>query len=883
MKKFFFLLAFLLLAAVDAHGQQTVVTATVIGPNGSPYSFGTGAASIACPGNQQPTFNGSPLTRTIPITGIDGFGSFTLKLWDVLAIQPLGCAWTFAITDQCTIGSFRTGNIGGALQSPVITGPGPISLTTAINAFATNVTTCGGPGTPGAAAPPLSSFQYNLGGALAGAPFDFVTPNGFSNDASLFNADPYILVNGTSGGIAGGENFLLMQAGIRSDGKSILKLASVGQGGAYVYDGHAGNNAQIGVYSIAEIVGIGSGWGVSGWFIPADNPADTAAGQNLVGLAVSPDMRKTVGNSLSSVTSFVALSPMNDTGCPSSCAPLAETAATVHGLEIQDQMGVSTTEQAGIKIYAQTTPASGTKFSIKCDIGCGIASFADGTSTSALNTGILLVDGIKYTNLAAAVTACPSNGCIIFDTLPETFTADPFAGSSGKSILTQFGAGIWTVNYAPSAGSGGVNVKSTQRIVGTGRETGLPATGGTIIRAGSSLGANPVVKLDGTQGTRAENLTIDCNSIAGSTGLYATDINEQAGGYNLIILNCPVYGVNVDASVFSSIPAQNYTFRDLEIFPQNAGGATTVGFHMKGNGGGGPGEIRNITANGGSGHAIRSAIQVENFNLGAFYNLHGEFATNVFENFNNGVTGFIGDQITGSSTDTNIVNISASVNNFTLRNVATSGATNSIVDTPRSITLTDAFVGYYFVGPGALSQEDIISTSTTIAKKFGGGFAQVTRATSINTALGVSDGWLFVNASPVTITVPHLLTGQIWHLMNNNASAAITMVCDSGNINGIASVLVPAVSGRTVTADGTNCFAVGDTYGVASLTTTASASDNVTVPQATVSSHCSLAATNASAATNIATTYISAKNTNQVTVSHAATASMTYDIICTPN
>jgi len=41
-----------------------------------------------------------------------------------------------------------------------------------------------------------------------------------------------------------------------------------------------------------------------------------------------------------------------------------------------------------------------------------------------------------------------------------------------------------------------------------------------------------LVKLDGTQGVRAENLTIDCNSVAGSTGIFATDINEQAGAIN---------------------------------------------------------------------------------------------------------------------------------------------------------------------------------------------------------------------------------------------------------------------------------------------------------------------------------------------------------------
>jgi hypothetical protein len=68
---------------------------------------------------------------------------------------------------------------------------------------------------------------------------------------------------------------------------------------------------------------------------------------------------------------------------------------------------------------------------------------------------------------------------------------------------------------------------------------------------------------------------------------------------------------------------------------------------------------------------------------------------------------------------------------------------------------------------------------------------------------------------------------------------------------------------------------------VAALTTTAAATDTVTVAGMTSTGYCSLTATNASAATNIATTYISAKTTNQITVTHATIASMTYDVMCT--
>jgi PPE-repeat protein len=67
------------------------------------------------------------------------------------------------------------------------------------------------------------------------------------------------------------------------------------------------------------------------------------------------------------------------------------------------------------------------------------------------------------------------------------------------------------------------------------------------------------------------------------------------------------------------------------------------------------------------------------------------------------------------------------------------------------------------------------------------------------------------------------------------------------------------------------------------MTTTAAARDVVTVTGATPLSHCSLTATNASAALHITGTYVSDYALNRITVTHAAVASMTYDLLCTPN
>jgi hypothetical protein len=89
----------------------------------------------------------------------------------------------------------------------------------------------------------------------------------------------------------------------------------------------------------------------------------------------------------------------------------------------------------------------------------------------------------------------------------------------------------------------------------------------------------------------------------------------------------------------------------------------------------------------------------------------------------------------------------------------------------------------------------------------------------------------------------------------------------------------------TVTAPRTLALPDGDssTSLVGSLTTQADASDIVTIAGVTVSSHCSLTPTNAAAAANIATTFVSAKAVGKITITHGAIANMSYDIQCTAN
>ncbi len=69
---------------------------------------------------------------------------------------------------------------------------------------------------------------------------------------------------------------------------------------------------------------------------------------------------------------------------------------------------------------------------------------------------------------------------------------------------------------------------------------------------------------------------------------------------------------------------------------------------------------------------------------------------------------------------------------------------------------------------------------------------------------------------------------------------------------------------------------------VGSLTTTAATSDTVSIVGITASSHVALQPTNATAATMLTSTYVSAKSAGSITVTHPVTASATFDVIVTP-
>ncbi|MGA2051146.1 MAG: glycosyl hydrolase family 28-related protein [Terracidiphilus sp.] len=92
------------------------------------------------------------------------------------------------------------------------------------------------------------------------------------------------------------------------------------------------------------------------------------------------------------------------------------------------------------------------------------------------------------------------------------------------------------------------------------------------------------------------------------------------------------------------------------------------------------------------------------------------------------------------------------------------------------------------------------------------------------------------------------------------------------------------ISGRYVfQPDSAKTVGGGTGYFHVSFRTTSSTSDRVIIKGMTSLGHCSISPTSAAAAANAATTYVSEKSNDEIIVTHAPAAGLTYDILCTPN
>ena len=173
------------------------------------------------------------------------------------------------------------------------------------------------------------------------------------------------------------------------------------------------------------------------------------------------------------------------------------------------------------------------------------------------NSNLLVVDGTFYSTLSAALADCPPTGCVVFDSVPEIFSSNPFKALKPDAfaevhLLRQ----TWITNAE-------IIVPTKSQLYGAGR--GDATTTGTVIQAGPAFPAStPVVEMSTANpgfAVRIENLTVDCSNIKGAIGIQNLHAQEESGVRHALVVNCPGASLDIEGS-----SAQNSgPYDDLEL------------------------------------------------------------------------------------------------------------------------------------------------------------------------------------------------------------------------------------------------------------------------------------------------------------------------------
>jgi hypothetical protein len=384
----------------------------------------------------------------------------------------------------------------------------------------------------------------------------------------------------------------------------------------------------------------------------------------------------------------------------------------------QLHVGVSTNKQGSLRLKG-----NGVKKLLFALICISLLAYAQVPFTRiAEPNNIRFVDGRQFATLAAALASLPASGGIVIDTMPETFTANPFAaqiaGTAGPALVW-FGQGEWTLNAQ-------IVIPNYSQIKGSGHITHVDNTGGTELSAGTSFPANTAMIRMGTgaageydSGIRVEDLGINCQNKVGCMGIYSNSINENCGVYRVAITLNQSHGILIDMAGGSNT-AGDFSFDDIEIFPTSM--STYVhGIYLRGlstYNGSGVKLISNITVNGIGATKAGDGVRAENISLGTFVGLHSEKMTSAFHCAVTGglsTAGLSVDNVAGGATGNgpSVVVLDPGCADIDLRNVQRgylTDFTNTIQDdaSSPSVTLTgvlhNAFstTGYYHIGTALL-------------------------------------------------------------------------------------------------------------------------------------------------------------------------------------
>jgi hypothetical protein len=336
------------------------------------------------------------------------------------------------------------------------------------------------------------------------------------------------------------------------------------------------------------------------------------------------------------------------------------------------------------------------------------------------------LNGVIEADQQAGVDACAKINAGLRALPASSGTVDARGFQGVQACASDMFAGFTTTDANLLLGNATFRISAEQHQPSQVHVVGVsPGNRGSVIQASSAFPVNtPLWQM--TNGGRfnhnsvLRDVRIDCNGVAGTTGIYSTDINEKSGPRNVTVVNCPLYGVNIDASRNEGPgPAQTYVISDLEVYPGAAGGASTIGLRMVGNGGGCPAAVENVTVVGKVGYKIQTGIYVGNCVAGRFATLHTEEAVLGVEI--NETAGAVYMDVSGNAGETDVFHVDlGGSNSFTILGLVRGGAKNILNDVPRGIVNSDSFLSWYLAGSGAIGSETILSESARISKVIAG-------------------------------------------------------------------------------------------------------------------------------------------------------------------
>ncbi len=283
-------------------------------------------------------------------------------------------------------------------------------------------------------------------------------------------------------------------------------------------------------------------------------------------------------------------------------------------------------------------------------------------------------------------------------------------------------------------------------------------------------------------GTSVEHLTIDCNNIAGSIGIYSSDLQDHSGIKSVLVNNFGSYGVKLDGAPGFLASINGFVLDELECYKSASVAAGGIGLSIE-NGTWGA-KLNRITVYGPAASPLTTGIYTNNFPpIMSNISCDGTGTNGILLHTNTAAAVITG---LNSALYTNAINISNTSGVVCLFGIQRTGGTNILVDDgtgTQALTLTDTLLPMYIRGAAVIPYADRLN----ITRKLTTADATVSALLVTNAPISLADsatpsvaaGNSFLTGGTTTITnftggVP----GQIIHIIG---SYAVT-ITDGTNI-----------------------------------------------------------------------------------------------------